>query len=736
MKKSKLLFTALALCCSTANATTEATYSGNTLHIPYAVFKGVTYDVKMAFQAPNKLILQSVDTVEGTELQNSSFDTVAVDDDLNLTLNEIQIGNQTYRADLTFVEGSETVFQATGVTLINTKAKFSNSLNIAYYNLTNPKTGNDQLVVYDAANDQHTVVKTDVILGRHSFVFGGEKIGDKTVYQSREYGIFLDPTKENEPRTAPNGQGGQFEYNFYFDNAFKRYEVINPSSEAVIFDASMLSPSLKGNGLKVMEGEYQLFNTITDPDNSYVEIKAFEKLPDALQGESASSLLHAPILIRLSDGKHTNAHFISSLKNAQGKVVKVLNFYDAVHKKGAYPRGDENRQRLQLCEPDLSHCQDVGSAGSEADGKFFYQTETANTIYLTKDGTNSFYGLSKSDFTLGKVTGVEFPAIFNHKKHVVASDLGHGSEVESLSNFSSLSGMKTRLSEGENAFLAINYDLDTKDAVGKYQFLGDIHVYKHSQVLKFNGLTGVKMFDNGDGIDHGDASDNEKSEGHINLIAVSNDRLLLEIGNYDGESAKGSCKPDEKGYYCSSLNYGYLNTATANAINLDGLLYEMPKLKFFTARRIAPFAVNDSLYISLLSTEGGRGTSHQYTLHTHLLSDLTTTAELTARTYVTRSAKRNNGVNEGEVLAWDGSTNILTNLTRNINLGNVNDSTANAITSTFGRTTGIPLAGIGNLYALRADPGGHQWYLIAGEVDKENGLETVDHVPLSSWIYQ
>jgi hypothetical protein len=296
--------------------------------------------------------------------------------------------------------------------------------------------------------------------------------------------------------------------------------------------------------------------------------------------------------------------------------------------------------------------------------------------------------------------------------------------------------MKVSLSEGEDAFLAINYDLDTKDPVGKYKFLGDIHVYKHAQVIKFNGLTSEKMFDNGDGIDHGDDSDNEKAEGHINLIAVSNNQLLLEIGNYDAESAKGHCKPDEKGYYCSSLKYGYLNTTTQNAQALDGTLHNMPKLKFFTARRIAPFAVNNSLYISLLAKEGGRGASHQYTLHTHSLNDLNTSTDLNGRTYVTRSAKRSNGINEGEVLVWDGSTNILSNLTRNITLGNVNDSTASAITSTFGRTTGIPLAGIGNLFALRADPGGHQWYLLAGEVDEENGLETVDHVPLSNWIYQ
>lgn len=736
MRYSTLLFTSLALSCSTVNSAKEATYAKNTLHIPRAVYKGVTYDVKMNFTVPNQLILQSANPVTGSELENSTYSSVQVSDDLKFTLADILAGGLSYRADVASMEKSNTEFNATGITLINTTVTFSDSLNIAYYNLSNPKTGHDQLAVYDAKNNQHTVVKTDVILGERNFVFGGIQEEDKIVYQSRKYGIFLDPTKENEFRTAPNGRGGEFEYSFFFDNAFKRYEINNPAIETLVFDSNMLSQSFKDQGLTVMEGAYQLFNTVTDADNSYVEIKAFEKLPDVLRGESSSTLLHAPILIRLSDGKHTNAHFVSALKDAQGQVTKVLAFYDAVHKKGAYPAGDENRQRLQLCEANLSACLDVDAVGSHADGRFFYQAETDQYIYLTKDGSKQFYAFNKTDYTLAVIADIEYPAVFDHKKHVVASDLGHGSEVETLSNFSSLSGMNVSLSTGADAFLAINYDLDNKDPVGKYQFLGDIHIYKHGQIIKFNGLTGVKMFDNGDGIDHGDESDAEKSEGHINLIAVSADRLLVEIGNYDGESAKGSCKPDKKGYYCSSLRYGSLNNQTTNATTLDSILHKMTALKFFTARRIAPFAVNNSLYISLLAKEASRGGSHEYTLHTHALSDLTETATSTGRTYVTRSAKRMNGVNEGEVLVWDGVTNILKNLTRNTVLGNVNTSTSSAISSTFGRTTGIPLAGIGNLFALRADPGEHQWYLIAGELDKENGLETVDHVPLSSWLYE
>ena len=318
MKYSKITFALLAMSYSVANAAPDSTYTGNTLRIPQAIYKGTAYDMKMNFKAPNKLIFQSAERVD---IPSSVFDSVSISDDLTFSLGEIQAGGRTYRADMTYVEDSSTEFLTTGISLIDTNITFSDSLNIAYYNLANPKTGNDQLIAYDAKTNHHTVVKTDVILGANNFVFGGSKQADKTIYQSRQYGIYLDPTKESEPRTAPNGRGGEFEYNFYFDNAFKRYDVKNPSSEALIFDASMLSASLKAAGLKVMEGEYKLFNNITDLNNSYVEIKAFEKLPDTLRSESASSLLHAPILIRLSDGKHTNAHYVASLTDALASTI-------------------------------------------------------------------------------------------------------------------------------------------------------------------------------------------------------------------------------------------------------------------------------------------------------------------------------------------------------------------------------------------------------------------------------
>ena len=212
MKYVHILSILLTLNGSISHAETDATYDGNVLHIPHAVYKGEMYDVEMTLKTSNQLRLKKAQPITGSELTSPG---VKISDDLKFTLTSIVSGNQKYRADIASEEEGSFIFNISGLTLIKTDAIFSDSLNVAYYNLSNPLTGNDQLAVYDAKNNQHTVVKTDVILGKRNFVFGGKQEGDKVVYQSRKYGIFLDPTKENEPRTAPNGSGGQFEYNFY-----------------------------------------------------------------------------------------------------------------------------------------------------------------------------------------------------------------------------------------------------------------------------------------------------------------------------------------------------------------------------------------------------------------------------------------------------------------------------------------------------------------------------------------
>lgn len=641
---------------------------------------------------------------------------------------------------LTAEELNTTEFDASrfAIKLVDLDASFADTLKLAFYSVDNPLTGNEQLVVHDASTGEQKVVKTDIILGNRAFVFSGQQEGDKTVFAGREYGIFLDPSQSKETRTAPDGRGGTFEYTFYTNNTFKRYEIANPANEAVIYDADMLPQALKDQQMKVLAGDYTLFNNIADAANSYVELKAFESLPDTLRGEQNSQLLHVPVVVRLRDAAMTQGHLIRILKDDEGKSAAVLKFFEAVHKKGVYPTGDDNRMRLQRCSADLGSCTDVTAAGGLGDGKFFFQAENDTYVYMAKNGTDVLYAYHKADNTLSEVTGARYPASFNHKIHTLASQAAHGSGEALLSGFSNLSGSQSTLSDGENAYVRINYDGDATDPVGKYTFLGNIHVYKHSQILKLTGTTAVKMFDNGDGVDHADDSDAENVVGHANLVAVSNGRLFIEIGNYEAGNG-GTCEPSARGGYgCSSVYYGYLNTDSSERTELDAILHEKQLLRYFVSRRIAPYAVGDKLYISLYqdSTQ-----PYVFNLYEYDLSSPDTPLSTTAgRTYFTKTAQRDNGIYEGSVLSWDGATGVLSNLSTNTQLGVINNGSvipgSPAINSVSGQTSGVPVAGIGNLFALKGDPGGHRFYLVAGDVNAENGMEYVDQVPFSSWLYE
>ena len=634
---------------------------------------------------------------------------------------------------------NNSTFDATryAVKSVNLEASFEDTLKLAFYSVDNPLTGNEQLVVHDAANNTQKVVKTDIILGNRAFVFDGHMEGDKEVYDSRKYGILLDPSQSKETRTAADGRGGNFEYAFYLDNAFKRYNIANPSEETLIYGSSMFPQPLKDQGMNVVAGDYTLFNNINDADNSYVELKVFESLPDTLRGESESSLLHGPILVRLGNSAMVQGHMISIVKGADGKTAGVLSFYEAVHKSGTYPTSDAERTRLQLCQADLSNCNDVTASGGMGDGKFFLQGENDTYVYMAKHGTDILYAYNKSDNSLSEVSGVKYPANFNHKIHTIAS-AAHGSGEALRSGFSNLSGSTKSLSDGNNAYVRINYDGDATDPVGTYRFLGDIHVYKHTQILKLTGTTGVKIFDNGDGIDHADESDTENVVGHANLVVVANGRLFVEIGNYEAGNG-GSCTPSSSGYNCSSVYYGYLNTESTDKTELDIILKPKALLRYFVSRRIAPYAVGSKLYIS---TYVDSSQPYVFTLDEYDINNpgepLSTTS---GRTYFTKSAQRASGLFEGTVLSWDGATGLLTNLSTGQSMGMVNGSGSvipgePAINSVSGLTSGAPVAGIGDLFALKADPGGHRFYLVAGEVNHMNGMEYVDQVPSSSWLYE
>ncbi len=76
----------LAMCCSVIHAASEATYAGDTLHIPHAVYKGSVFDLEMTYQAPNKLLFKKAELVAGEHPDNEA---VNISDDLNFSLSEI-----------------------------------------------------------------------------------------------------------------------------------------------------------------------------------------------------------------------------------------------------------------------------------------------------------------------------------------------------------------------------------------------------------------------------------------------------------------------------------------------------------------------------------------------------------------------------------------------------------------------------------------------------------------------
>lgn len=617
--------------------------------------------------------------------------------------------------------------------LVDTAASFDDSLMLAYYSLPNPETGNEQLIVYDATTGEQTVIKTNVIFGDRVFVFTGSQTDGETRYEGRRYGLFLDPSVSKERRRAPDDS---FDYDFYTDNILTRFEIANPNQETVVFAADRLGPDLQDQGISVIGGDFSLHDNVSDPDDSYVELKAYEHLADPLRGEASHEVLHLPLVVRLGDSSYRQGHFVSLLKDDTGQTSSVLLFHAAPHTRGNWPEGTANRARLQQCTPDLSECADVTAAGGLGDGKFFFLADNAEHVYLAKQGSATLYAFDKTVGNLSQVNGVRFPAPFDKHVHLQTST-GHGGSAV-LNNFSSLPGPRTHLSDGDHAYLAINYDLDTQDPVGSYRHLGDIFIYKHAQILKLSGTTGELLFDNGDGVDNGDASDAETVAGHVNLIAVANERLFFEIGNYEAASAGGGCVPDESGYYCSAVRYGFVRTDTVAAEDFDTVLHEADRLRYFVARRLPPYAINDRIYISILHEEGGRGRPHIYDLYGHAsdapVDDITVSR---GRSYLTRAGERPNGLLTGTVLAWDGTTHALTNVSTGQTLGNVAGVTDNtAIGSVFGRTSGIPLAGIGSLYALRADPGGHDWYLLAGAAETPDGATNVGLEPLSTWLYE
>lgn len=105
MRYSSLIFTSLALSYSVANAASDSTLTGDIVHIPHIMYDGKMYDVKMKYNAPDNLVLQTV-----TPLQTApSNPAVNVSDKLKFKLIGVDVNGQAYRADIKHKDGKYTV---------------------------------------------------------------------------------------------------------------------------------------------------------------------------------------------------------------------------------------------------------------------------------------------------------------------------------------------------------------------------------------------------------------------------------------------------------------------------------------------------------------------------------------------------------------------------------------------------------------------------------------------------
>ena len=619
----------------------------------------------------------------------------------------------------------------------------ANSFKNMFYKVTNPETTNSQIVHYDYDTEQQTVIKTNVILGSNVFVMSGNKNGDATTYTAREYGIYHDPSANAETRTAPDGTGGTFEYQFYTDHKLTRFSASNTGTENLIFEGSptMLGTDLDNAGIKKIDSTVNLFLNETDINNSYVQLKAYDQLADVLKSEVAEDMLHLPLTVRLSDSAVTQGRPLAIVKDGAGLTTSVLVNFIAPHKKGQYPTDTAKRKRLQSCTSALSTCTDVASG----DGHFFLLAENTAHVYLAKDGENTIYAYDKSATTIAPVTGISYPAVFDHHHHLVSTS-GHGSSGL-LSDFTSLGNIRRTLSEGATSYIAINYDLDTNTPFGSF-FSRDFYMYKHAQILKITGTAGTKVFDNGDGIDHGDNSDtNDTTMGeHISLTAVKDGKIFLELATNSGNaSLGGTCTPNSFGMKCSDLRQGWLDTTAGSfpKADLDKQLGSLTGLNYLLANRIPSVAIGDSVYFTIWDTTSsnssfsGQKIYHIYKMPLNDISlDLPATPTANGRMFYERTAFRSNGIYEGNVILWDAITSKVTNGDASIVLGldsNI-EQVPDSIVNVMPKSSSNNVTGIGSIFGVTMSTShGGTPYLTAGEASTANSLRKVNHIK-ASWI--
>jgi len=616
---------------------------------------------------------------------------------------------------------------------------FSDSLNVLYYTVANPISNNSQLLAYDYKNKKAHVVNTDVILGSKVFLYEGEVENKKIKYTKKKYGVYLDPKESKETRvatkTSEDGQSSQFTYTFYSNNALKKFDISNPKETSYIFNSSNIPSALQSAGIKVLGSEYKVVENLVDIDNSYVILDGFESLADGLKEEKTEDKLQVKMTTRLADNKAVTGRAILIIANKDTYKTESLlvNHYEPYT-----PSSQMATYELRKYNKELTSFEKV------ADGEFRYATQNDDYIYLYKEGSNKLYSLKKDSTSLSEVSGITLAGNYSYDVHAKGSS--HGSSSKLIDGGTTLSGRSSSLRNDDSAYVSFHYDLTPN--VGKAFVFGEFGAYKNAQIFKLNENDGVKLFDNGDGVDDSASpKENEKISGHVNLIAVNGSKLYTELGWYDSSCTTAYPYPGAPDKACINVKYGYLDISTMNNTDLTVLNYddvnddsndasmEVNNLPYYIARRVSPVAVDDSLYVTLFKGGSSR-TGYKYKLYKFALDDASSTSTIDGRTYFNKTHKGVDGVYKGNVILWDQITQGIykDDGTKLVDTSSINGKPGFSISA---QTNGVPLSGIGKLAMLKNNTGGagHTFELFA--VDIENSkLQYIDFRPYGGWIYE
>ncbi|NKQ40615.1 MAG: hypothetical protein HF962_03495 [Sulfurovum sp.] len=634
------------------------------------------------------------------------------------------------------VEGCDTV------TIRKVGGTFTDSQKVLYYTINNPVTGNEQLLAYDYDNKKSQVVNTDVILGHKVFLFEGEKDGGKEKFTGKKFGVYLDPNQNFKDRThTVNSRYGSYDinYRFYMDNALMKFDVKNPSRVSYVFRSNQIPAELKNSGVSKVGKAFKILENIVDPDNSYVGLKVLDSLADDIRGETEDNKTQAGLTVRVGDSKAVAGTPIAIIKDTDFKSDGLLVLYAPPY----IPEQSNGTYTLKKYNASLT------TSTTIANGKYYFATENDTHIYLFKEGSDKIYAFGKSADTLTEVAGVTLAGAYSRDVHAKGSS--HGSSTRLIDGGTTLSGRRPHLGSGDDAYVSFHYDLHAN--IGSAFIFGSFGAYKSAQVFKLTGTTGIKIMDNGDAVDHSSAPTTEPISGHINLIAVSGNKLLSEIGWFDGNATLGgTCRRgypmpfSMNGKACVHVKYGYVETNTTssadditvlefddnNASTDDSMVTK--NLPYYVARRIGPVAVGDKLYISLFKG-GSRRNGYVHQQYQFQLSDMSKVKTVVGRTYFTKTHQANNGIYDGTVIAFSQTQQTIFNVDDNTELADVSDINGKPGFSISALTSGAPLSGVGSLSMLKNNIGNHAFEMFV--VDTENGgFEYIDFAPFGGWIYE